>query len=511
MRAGFFHLAILGLLAMPTLALASNTFTTGSFTLHQGASYSFGALALKMQTDGNAVIYNGTQVLWSTGTAGQNCSAGNCLIAFQGDGNLVVYNGSTALWASYTSGSQGALLQFSTSAPYISIASAKGSNKWASSSVFPAGQFSLVQNDTFSFGTYVATMQSNGNFVISKNGVSQWATGSTSSCSGGCVASFQSDGNFVLYNGSTAFWSSQTAGNPAATLAFSVQGSLMQMFSSQGSNLWSTNASFLPGQFVLNQNDYYVNHNGYKVTMQSDGNFVTYNGATVLFQTGSHASCGSNTCHAVYQSDGNFVIYNGSTAIWSSSTSTQNAGFLSFQFPYIQIDQIVGSSCRIVYPQAFACAAGYQTPLSFSNVAIPASGQALATVTFASAGVGSNYFGGLSIGASVSNAGLTASYGNGAALFMGSGSAYAMGVAPSVNGASTPDITQYQTIPGTSAYPVPDVTNDVPGSWKSVQDAITLSYPGLYNALLGIFGMGNNNNSGNPNWKKSTPPVNNGS
>lgn len=376
---------------------ASASFSGGGFTLHQGQSYSFGSNKLSMQTDGNVVVYNGSTPLWSTGTGGQSCTGGGCLVAFQTDGNFVVYNGSTAIWASNTSGPSGATLNFNASAPYLTITAADGSNEWASTSAFLAGGFSLKQNDSFSFGSYKATMQPSGNFVVTQAGVVQWSTASSSSCASGCAVKFQSDGNLVIYNGPTAFWSSNTSGNSNSTLVFSLQGALLEMFTAQGSNLWASTPYFTPGQFVLNQGDAYVNPNGYRLTMQSDGNLVTYNGSTVLYSTGSHASCGTNTCHAAYQADGNFVIYNGSTAIWATNTSTTQSAFLSLQSPYIQTDQIVSGSCRIVYPQAYACASNQQTPISFSAASV-ATSYPLFSGTIGSGGIGEGFVGSLTLG-----------------------------------------------------------------------------------------------------------------
>ncbi len=391
----------LAALFFPSLASAAS-FAGGAFTLHQNQSYSFGSFNLTMQSDGNAVIYQGSNPVWSSGTAGQNCSAGTCLIAFQTDGNFVVYNGSTPLWSSSTGGSPGATLQLNASAPYLTITSAQGSNKWASTSAFQAGGFSLKQNDSFSFGVYHAVMQSDGNFVVSQGSAAVWATQSSSSCNAGCSASFQGDGNLVIYNGSQAIWSSGTGGYSSATLVFSVQEALLEIFSAKGSNVWASTSNFSPGKFVLNQGDYYVNPNGYRVTMQSDGNLVTYNGSTVLYQTGSSASCGANGCKAVYQADGNFVIYNGSQAIWTTSTTAVTAGFLTFQAPYVQIDNIVGSTCRIVYPQAYGCKGGQTTPISLASAFTPTGG-ALVSSTIGSGGVGGSFNGSVTLGGSNSD------------------------------------------------------------------------------------------------------------
>ncbi|NKI95223.1 xylosidase/arabinosidase [Rhizobacter sp. SG703] len=66
-----------------------------------------GRFQLWMQSDGNLVLYQGNQPLWSSGTAGKAVGK----IAMQGDGNLVIYDpANRPFWASNTSGHPGAHL-----------------------------------------------------------------------------------------------------------------------------------------------------------------------------------------------------------------------------------------------------------------------------------------------------------------------------------------------------------------------------------------------------------------
>jgi hypothetical protein len=67
-----------------------------------------GRFSLDMQaTDGNLVLYFGSDALWSSTTSGH---AGDHA-SMQTDGNLVVYSAtSTALWQAETSGNAGAYL-----------------------------------------------------------------------------------------------------------------------------------------------------------------------------------------------------------------------------------------------------------------------------------------------------------------------------------------------------------------------------------------------------------------
>jgi hypothetical protein len=70
--------------------------------LNAGSSWFFGNSEMKMQTDGNLVIYHRwtRKVLWATNTYGKGATK----MRFQTDGNLVLYksNGTTAVWASGT-------------------------------------------------------------------------------------------------------------------------------------------------------------------------------------------------------------------------------------------------------------------------------------------------------------------------------------------------------------------------------------------------------------------------
>lgn len=55
-----------------------------------------GATALRMQTDGNLVAYNGSTPVWQTGTHGH----ANASLVMQADGNLVIYENGLPIWDS---------------------------------------------------------------------------------------------------------------------------------------------------------------------------------------------------------------------------------------------------------------------------------------------------------------------------------------------------------------------------------------------------------------------------
>lgn len=93
-------LLVLAPLATMTPAQAASDVVPGGTTLNPGEARSSqnGNVVLRMQTDGNLVLYTGSGAAWDTGTQG----AGNRSV-MQTDGNLVVYSGGgQALWDSHT-------------------------------------------------------------------------------------------------------------------------------------------------------------------------------------------------------------------------------------------------------------------------------------------------------------------------------------------------------------------------------------------------------------------------
>jgi hypothetical protein len=203
------------------------------FKLLAGQSFIIGDLKLSMQSDGNLVLYRDGQSKWATGTNKWPSTCTTCYASFQSDGNLELYsptaNGEyTAYWSTGTNGHPGAQLYLSDSAPYLSIV--QGVEIYPAKNSGPShfAPFNLLAGQSFTIGDLTLSMQSDGNLVVYRDGVSKWASGTNnwpSTCTT-CYASFQSDGNLVLYSSSgngeyTPYWSTGTNGHPDAQLLLS--------------------------------------------------------------------------------------------------------------------------------------------------------------------------------------------------------------------------------------------------------------------------------------------------
>jgi cytoskeletal protein RodZ len=86
----------------------SDILVTATRVLNSGQSLNAKKARLRMQSDGNFVLYDeNNKARWATNTFGSNFHA-----VFQADGNLVVYTSSNqAVWASQTEGHNGAILR----------------------------------------------------------------------------------------------------------------------------------------------------------------------------------------------------------------------------------------------------------------------------------------------------------------------------------------------------------------------------------------------------------------
>ena len=164
-------------------------------------------------------------------------------------------------------------------------------------------------------------MQGDGNLVEYDGATAAWASGSNVA---GSTAVLQGDGNFVVYSGATAKWASNTSGTPNAYLVLGDSG-ILSVDSPSGIELWGAVGTVIPGaELGVGQQITSPNHT-YRLLMQGDGNLVEYDGATVIWASGTKTA-GSI---AVMQSDGNLVVYSGATALWASNTYGYPGAYLA--------------------------------------------------------------------------------------------------------------------------------------------------------------------------------------
>jgi hypothetical protein len=327
----------------------------GSFLLSQGQSVNFGNYTLTMQSDGNLALYQGSTGVWSSVTAGQDCSANQCNAVFQADGNLAVYNGGKALWSSGTYGYSSAVLIFSSQSPHLEIQDGTtGSILWTEAPVF-SGNLTLSAGQSIWLSGYQLLMQVDGNLVLYQGGMPVWSTGTYGhSCPFACRAVFQTDGSFVVYNGTTQLWTNGVSGKSGASLVFSPRAPQLQILGSDGSIFWTNVPQYQAGNFALRQGAS-LKIGSSTLIMQSDGNLVLYpQTGPASWSTGTFGQpCGTNQCNAVFQGDGNFVVYNGGVPLWSSGTYGNASALLtlSASMPQLEISNPNGSILWTNVPQ----------------------------------------------------------------------------------------------------------------------------------------------------------------
>ncbi len=102
----------------------------GGGELTQGESLTSpnGRFELKMQKDGNVVLYDATKPIWATNTQRDGAE----LLKMQDDGNFVVYAKKKPVWSSKTPGNSGASLKLQDDGNLVIYPEASTKPLWAS-------------------------------------------------------------------------------------------------------------------------------------------------------------------------------------------------------------------------------------------------------------------------------------------------------------------------------------------------------------------------------------------
>ena len=284
-------------------------------------------LELKMQADGNLVLYCRSIAIWSSNTDGHGAK----FASFQKDGNLVIRQDNVIKYAANSYNKGGAELVVQNDANLV-IYTNNGEAIWYSKTYGQCEGEPGCKDDTCSNGGgSVDVLLKEGNVITSKNNKLE--------------LKMQADGNLVLYCRSIAIWSSNTDGDAAKFASFQKDGNLVirqDNFIKYAANSYNKGGAELVVQNDANLVIYTKNGEeiwSSKTSGQCEGepgckNDTCSNGGgsvDVLLKEGNVITSKNNKLELKMQADGNLVLYCRSIAIWSSNTDGDGAKFASFQ------------------------------------------------------------------------------------------------------------------------------------------------------------------------------------
>ena len=321
----------------------------------QSIASSDGRFRLVLQSDGNLVLYHGSQALWASNTAGH---ADVWDAAMQGDGNLVIYDvRGRPLWASNTAGRAGAFVVVQNDGNLVVYDPANHA-WWASNTVVPPQPAPPTQHDrllpnqglmaggsiTSADGRFRFAMQTDGNLVLyAPNNHPLWASNTAGHTNVWDVV-MQGDGNLVIYDfHGRALWASGTNGHPGAWFVMQSDGNAV-IYDPANHPLWAANSvvaqqpappshpdRLMPGEGLAIGRSITSSDGRFRMILQSDGNLVLYapnNLALWASNTAGH----SDVWDVVMQGDGNLVVYNVfGHPLWASNTAGRPGAWLIAQ------------------------------------------------------------------------------------------------------------------------------------------------------------------------------------
>lgn len=289
-----------------------------------------GRYKLRMQSDGNLVIYKQGVAVWHTNTNGAARHA-----AMQSDGNFVVYrDGNVPLWSSTTAAFNGAHLRMQDDGNLVIYLNARTLWSRGTGVLYDRIRNNQTLADNAMLrspsGQYRAIMQSDGNFVVYRSDNAVIWNAATNGASRRLI--MQTDGNLVIYQGTTPVWSSNTAGFSNTVLRMQNDGNLV-IYTGQRA-IWSSRDGILydkllPGQVISDNALLESGNRTYQLIMQADGNLVLYKKNQGAIWSTSTSGSG---VWATMQSDGNLVVYSAaSVALWNTQTGGTSGARLILQ------------------------------------------------------------------------------------------------------------------------------------------------------------------------------------
>jgi hypothetical protein len=210
----------------------------------------------------------------------------------------------------------------------VTLAAANGTGTASQSftlSVAPGGSLpaggtlGVGQSLTDPSGQFRLTMQGDGN-LVEYNSSNQPIWASNTSGNPGATAVMQSGGDLVVTStASASLWASNTGGNAGAYAIVRSDGNVV-VESAAGVPLWGAPSILVSGAVLKSGQSISDPTGQYRLTMQSDGNLVAYNGSNQA--TWASNTSGNAGATAVMQGDGNLVVYSAANApLWASNTS----------------------------------------------------------------------------------------------------------------------------------------------------------------------------------------------
>jgi hypothetical protein len=152
------------------------------------------------------------------------------------------------------------------------------------------------------------------------------------------------NGDLILFSGfgRRGVWESGTSGHPGADLVIQDDGTLV--IYDRNAVIWNTGIvgprrpvpdpgpskgdRLGPNQQLLSGEQLVSANRQFRMQLQSDGNFVVYDGNDAIWATGTG---NREVTQCIMQTDGNLVIYNGTDVVWAAGTDNHPGAYLVLQ------------------------------------------------------------------------------------------------------------------------------------------------------------------------------------